>query len=190
MLGEQHLICIVNDAEAIQAEINGYTEVYNRMINDVLSVAQGLTEEDLQFRTDHEKSVWFDTCKKSPTNKGWKKHNDGYRPDKRTKEGKQIAEFLKQQGSIPTVSKYWADLHGLYEFLFFYPESFKLRYVVTAVICNEEKTEFAIMYPNTPDHPASDEARAKLNALGKLITYGDYYDNYKDRLKYYAMMDK
>ncbi len=184
MIGEHYLICIVHDPAEIQAEINKHAEVYDRMVNDVLSVAQGLVEDDLQFFTDLTRSIWFEGCKKLPTNPGWKKSRNLYRPDKRIKDGKLIAKFIEGVNKIPTISKFWADMHDLYKHIYVIPEPGKLREVYTLLLCTEERDTFAILYPHTEKDPASDEVRAKLEAYGELISYGTFYDNYRDSIRY------
>ena len=184
MIGEHCLICIVKDPAPIQAEANKHNEVYDQLIKDILTVAQGLVEDDLQFRTDGIRSIWFDGCKKPPTNPGWRCSGDVYRPDKRIKAGKEIAKLLKDNDTIPTVSKFWADMHDLFKHYYVYPEPCKMRHVYTLLLCNKEADKIAILYPDTESQPASDEVRAKLEAYGELISFGEFYDNYRDTFTY------
>lgn len=191
MLGENHSIYLVTNEEMISKEKKGrhIREDYFARLKKVTN-----SERILIRRKRETYQICFAGLSDLPTEnaEAWKysKNKKCYTPNLKTKYGKALNKAIMNEGNVtPIIPQYLKELGvGVAEIDF--NDDGRIYHNNVEVMVNKAGDEFIVMIPKTvKDTNKPDEERSikAIEALGgRLITFGDYYDNHKETINQYV----
>jgi len=177
--GENHRIFLIKGNEELIALAKDAKAKFDEYQKAALAAMEN-PEGNIVGRKD-EKRIYATGCSAPGKDKdAFKQDKNGfYIPNKKTKSGKRINQALRVLGPYDRLSYTWMCEKGVFiDDLISVDGHFYWFHSVLST--KEDCTEFLLFIPKVDESPALTLALEAAAGLGEEITYGQFYDNYRE----------
>lgn len=185
-LGEKHRIFLIKGNEELiklEQDAKAQYEEYSAKVKEAMENPEG----HLMMLNENSHHIPYGFKTPSPDKDAYRQDQHGYWvPNKKTKSGKRIHQALRVLGPFDLPIYTWMAAKKL-SVAGLVLDGGQQYFLSTQLSSNKERTEFLLFIPDVTGSQAYSHAVKEAGELGEEISYGNFYDDYRETHVYQVL---